>query len=129
MVCGSVIIINRGSVVAQGPIDSLVEQFFPTARVHVHIGGPAAVVRDGLQSIAGVLTVTEAAGDGGGFLVETAPGRDVRGAERAETPGEPGRTFGVVVVNTAASPLPRLKLWKLWNRLDPATLPCASAMV
>src|SRR5207237_1847235 len=33
MVCSSVVIINKGVIVAQGPIDTLVEQFFPTARV------------------------------------------------------------------------------------------------
>src|SRR5919108_2530206 len=37
MVCTGVIIINKGSVVAQGPIDTLVEQFFPTARVEVEV--------------------------------------------------------------------------------------------
>jgi ABC-2 type transport system ATP-binding protein len=78
MVCGGVIIINKGSVVAQGPIDTLVEQFFPTSRVLVQIGGPSPAVREGLQSIPGVLTVGESTGDGGGYLVESAPGRDVR---------------------------------------------------
>ena len=78
VVCEGVIIINKGCVVAQGPIDSLVEQFFPTSRVQVQIGGPPAAVRDGLQSIAGVLAVAEASGDGGGYVVESAPGRDVR---------------------------------------------------
>src|ERR1700675_4074338 len=48
MVCDAVVIINRGSIVAQGPIDRLVEDFFPTARVHVQIAAPAATVRDGL---------------------------------------------------------------------------------
>ena len=42
MLCSGVVIINRGSIVAQGPIDRLVEQFFPTARVEVEIGGPVA---------------------------------------------------------------------------------------
>jgi ABC-2 type transport system ATP-binding protein len=78
MVCGSVIIINKGSVVAQGSIDTLVEQFFPTSRVQVQIGGPSAAVREGLESIPGVLTVAEGSGDGGGYLVESEPGRDVR---------------------------------------------------
>ena len=31
MVCSGVMIINKGAIVAQGPIDTLVEQFFPTA--------------------------------------------------------------------------------------------------
>ena len=46
MVCSSVIIINRGSIVAQGPIENLVERFFPTSRVHVEIDGPTDAVRD-----------------------------------------------------------------------------------
>ena len=79
MVCGGVIIINKGAIVAQGPIDSLVEQFFPMTRVQVQIDAPAGAVRDGLSSIPGVLAVTDASGDGGGaYLVEAAPGRDVR---------------------------------------------------
>src|SRR5438477_4250612 len=53
MVCNGVIIINRGSIVAQGPIDRLVEDFFPTARVHVQIAGPAEAVREGLTRIPG----------------------------------------------------------------------------
>ena len=105
MVCGEVIIINKGAIVAQGSIDALVEQFFPASRVQVQIGGPAAAVRDGLGSIAGVLAVAEVIGDGGGgYLVEAAPGRDVRaeifrlaadagvGAEGAPARGDhPGR--------------------------------------
>jgi ABC-2 type transport system ATP-binding protein len=81
MVCGGVVIINRGSIVAQGSIDRLVEQFFPTARVEVEIAGPRAAVRDGLQAVPGVVRVEEAiaAGDGSGrFVVESARGRDVR---------------------------------------------------
>src|SRR5215468_4695042 len=51
MVCGSVIIINNGVIVAQGPIDTLVEQFFPTSRVHVQLDGPFDSVRAALQKI------------------------------------------------------------------------------
>jgi len=81
MVCDAVVIINRGSIVAQGPIDRLVEDFFPTARVHVQIEAPVATVRDGLAKIPGVVGVHEDAGDDGlaGFIVESARGRDVRG--------------------------------------------------
>ena len=60
MVCGSVVIINRGAIVAQGPIDRLVEQFFPTARVEVEVTAPrAAAVRDGMRTIPGVVRVEE----------------------------------------------------------------------
>jgi ABC-2 type transport system ATP-binding protein len=81
MVCSSVVIINKGVVVAQGPIDTLVEQFFPTARVEVEIvAQPAAAVRDALRMIPGVVSVTDAASsDGRGrFVVESSRGRDVR---------------------------------------------------
>src|SRR5256885_665370 len=50
MVCGSVVIINRGAIVAQGPIDRLVEQFFPTARVEVGLSVARGVVRDGMRA-------------------------------------------------------------------------------
>ncbi len=82
MLCSGVVIINRGAIVAQGPIDRLVEEFFPTARVEVEIAGPTVAVIEGLRAIAGVVRVEEgsAAGDGvGRFVVESARGRDVRG--------------------------------------------------
>ena len=81
MVCGGVVIINKGSIVAQGPIDTLVDQFFPTTRVEVEIVGPPAAVHDGMRAIPGVVAV-EGLGvtDGvGRFVVESARGRDVRG--------------------------------------------------
>ncbi len=81
MLCGSVIIINKGSIVAQGPIDSLVERFFPAARVQVQLQGPPAAVRESLLAIPGVLSVhPQAVEDGAGiYVVESARGRDVRG--------------------------------------------------
>ena len=81
MVCDGVVIINRGSIVAQGPIDRLVEDFFPTARVHAQIAGPAGAVRDGLGGIPGVVAVREEAGSDGlvTYVVESARDRDVRG--------------------------------------------------
>jgi len=82
MLCSGVVIINRGAIVAQGPIDRLVEEFFPTARVEVEIAGPAAAALEGLRAIAGVVGVAEsgAAGDEvRRFVVESARGRDVRG--------------------------------------------------
>ncbi len=81
MVCSGVVIINRGAIVAQGPIDTLVEQFFPTARVEVEIVGPPAAVREGVGKIAGVVAVQDLAStDGAGrYLVESDRDRDVRG--------------------------------------------------
>jgi ABC-2 type transport system ATP-binding protein len=80
MVCTGVIIINKGSVVAQGPIDTLVEQFFPTARVEVEVAAPSQAMAEALHAIPGVLAVSEPiVQDGAGrFVVESARGRDVR---------------------------------------------------
>jgi len=80
ILCDAVIIINKGAIVAQGPIDALVEQFFPTARVEVEIVGPPPAVRDRIRAIPGVLSVqdqTVTNGDGR-YVVEAARGRDVR---------------------------------------------------
>jgi ABC-2 type transport system ATP-binding protein len=80
MVCSGVVIINRGSIVAQGPIDMLVEQFFPSSRVEVEIAGPAPAVREAMRAIPGVINVTEVSGDGAGrYVVEAPRARDVRG--------------------------------------------------
>jgi ABC-2 type transport system ATP-binding protein len=81
MVCSGVVIINKGSIVAQGPIDTLVEQFFPTSRVEVEIVGPPAAAREGLRRIDGVVAVQELAvmNGAGRYLVESGHGRDVRG--------------------------------------------------
>ena len=80
MVCSGVIIINKGAVVAQGPIDTLVEQFFPTARLEVEIAGPPSAVRDRIRAIPGVLSVQDQAPANGAarYTVEAARGRDVR---------------------------------------------------
>ena len=80
MVCSGVIIINKGAVVAQGPIDSLVDQFFPTARVEVEIVGPPPAVRDRIRGISGVLSVEDqmVANGAARYVVEAARGRDVR---------------------------------------------------
>jgi ABC-2 type transport system ATP-binding protein len=82
MVCGSVVIINRGAIVAQGTIDRLVEQFFPTARVEVEVTAPRGAVRETMRSIPGVVRVEERAASHDGisrFVVESARGHDVRG--------------------------------------------------
>jgi ABC-2 type transport system ATP-binding protein len=80
MVCSGVIIINKGGVVAQGPIDTLVEQFFPVSRVQVELKAPMDAVRDALRTIPGVLDVRDVlTGDGAtAFSVDAARDRDVR---------------------------------------------------
>src|SRR2546429_6996021 len=70
MVCGAVIIINKGGIVAQCPIDTLVEQFFPTSRLEVEIVGPPPAVRDRVPAIPGVLSLQgeEPADGAAGYL-------------------------------------------------------------
>jgi gliding motility-associated transport system ATP-binding protein len=81
MLCSGVVIINRGSIVAQGPIDRLVEQFFPTARVEVELVAPPPAAQDAVRAIAGVVHVEQRAASNGTarLVVESARGRDVRG--------------------------------------------------
>ena len=78
MVCGGVIIINKGAIVAQGPIDNLVEQFFPTSRVHVTVQEPTPAVLTALGGLPGVTGVQTSSDGAGVFVVETERGRDVR---------------------------------------------------
>ncbi|MBI3455603.1 MAG: ATP-binding cassette domain-containing protein [Candidatus Rokubacteria bacterium] len=80
MVCEGVIIINRGRIVASGPLDRLMDELSPVARVQVQVEGPPELVRASLGALPGVTRV-EARGvtDGvGTFVVETDRGRDVR---------------------------------------------------
>jgi ABC-2 type transport system ATP-binding protein len=80
-VCSGVIIINKGRIVAQGPIDTLVQQFFPTSRVQVEMAGPPPAVRDAMRNIPGVVSVQdqEVADSIGTYVVESGRDRDVRG--------------------------------------------------
>jgi gliding motility-associated transport system ATP-binding protein len=80
MVCSGVIIINKGAIVAQGPIDTLVEQFFPTSRVQLEIAAPPRGVRDWLSVIPGVTFVSDDAPNGATatYIVESERDRDVR---------------------------------------------------
>src|SRR2546425_6376070 len=56
MLCGGVIIINKGSVVARGTIDRLVEQVFPRARVQLQVAAPPDAVPAEIRRIPGVLS-------------------------------------------------------------------------
>jgi ABC-2 type transport system ATP-binding protein len=67
-------------VVAQGTIDQLVGQFFPTARVQMQVAAPPDAVTSNVRRIPGVVGVEQQAiADGvGTYVVESAPDRDVR---------------------------------------------------
>jgi ABC-2 type transport system ATP-binding protein len=80
MVCEGVIIINRGRVVASGPLDRLMQELSPTARLQVQVEGPAELVAQSLRALRGVQRV-EARGIVDGvstFVLEAERARDVR---------------------------------------------------
>jgi ABC-2 type transport system ATP-binding protein len=81
MVCDSVIIINRGRIVAQGTQAELVQQVFPAARLEVQVAGPTEAVAGALKGLPGVTGVEALdARDGAArFLIESPRERDVRG--------------------------------------------------
>jgi len=80
MVCGGVIIINRGRIAAQGSLDRLAEEFFPTTRIELQISGPAEAVGPALRQIPGILRVEHqgTAAGAGIYMVEAMRDRDVR---------------------------------------------------
>jgi len=57
MVCEGVIIINRGRVVASGPLDRLMQELSPVARIQVQIEGSAELVAQSLRALPGVQRV------------------------------------------------------------------------
>jgi len=80
MVCEGVVIINRGRIVASGPLDRLMQELSPVARIQVQVDGPAELVGQSLRELPGVERV-EARGavDGAAtFILESGRGRDVR---------------------------------------------------
>ena len=80
MVCQGVVIINRGRIVASGPLDRLMDELSPVARVQVQVEGPVELVGVSLRALPGVQRV-EGRGvvDGvGTFVVEAERTRDVR---------------------------------------------------
>ncbi len=80
MVCEGVIIINRGRIVASGPLDRLMDELSPVARVQLQVEGPAEIVGASLRALPGVTRVeSRGVADGvGTFVVEADRGRDLR---------------------------------------------------
>src|SRR5262249_60980773 len=80
MGCDSIIIINRGRIVAQGTQSELVQQVFPAARIEVEIGGPSEAVAAALKAVPGVTGVdaTVSADGAARFVVEAPRGRGGR---------------------------------------------------
>jgi len=81
MVCEGVVIINRGRIVASGPLDRLMDELSPGNRLQVQVAGPADLVRASLRALRGVTRVEQraVADDVATFVVEAERERDVRG--------------------------------------------------
>jgi ABC-2 type transport system ATP-binding protein len=80
MVCEGVVIINRGRIVASGPLDRLMQELSPVTRVQVQIEGPPELVAPSLRALPGVQRVESrgVVGGVGTFIVEADRARDVR---------------------------------------------------
>jgi ABC-2 type transport system ATP-binding protein len=80
MVCEGVIIINRGRIVAAGPLDRLMDELSPVSRLQVQVEGPAELVGQSLRALPGVTRVEpRGSADGvGTFVLEAERTRDVR---------------------------------------------------
>ena len=80
MVCEGVVIINRGRIVASGPLDRLMDELSPVARVQVQVEGPSELVGVSLRALPGVQRVEPrgVANGVGTFVVEADRARDVR---------------------------------------------------
>lgn len=79
MICGRVIIINKGKVVAMDTPSNLLARMKGGSIVHLEVTGKAERVKSALSAIAGVTKVLcSENGDVNNFVVEADQGRDIR---------------------------------------------------
>jgi ABC-2 type transport system ATP-binding protein len=83
MTCDRVVILNKGSVVAQGTTQSLIDQFREKEHLHVTVEGPESEVLNTLRSQDGVVAAELAqslsrAGNVLTYRLSVASGKDVR---------------------------------------------------
>ena len=80
MVCGKVVIINRGTVVAVDTPEALTRRLTGADRVALTVRAPARQAEQALRKVPGVLAVaaSPAPGDAVRFEVDAQPGRDIR---------------------------------------------------
>jgi ABC-2 type transport system ATP-binding protein len=80
MVCSRVLIIHQGQIVAGDTPENLTARLSQSARIQVHVEGPAEAVAAEIRRLPGVRSVEQkVVGDGTGtFVVESARDRDVR---------------------------------------------------
>ncbi len=79
MVCGRVIIINKGKIVAMDTPGNLMKQLKSSANVVLEIKGEGEKIKDNLSSVNGVRSVVwKEKGDANEFVVEAMEGKDLR---------------------------------------------------
>ncbi|MGH9388655.1 MAG: ABC transporter ATP-binding protein, partial [Vicinamibacteria bacterium] len=80
MTCDRVVILNQGSVVAQGTPQSLIDQFRKAEHLHVTVEGPEPEVLNALRSQDGVMAAEPVMREGEvlTYRLSVAPGEDVR---------------------------------------------------
>lgn len=79
MVCGRVIIINKGKIVAMDTPGNLMKQLRSNANVVLEIKGEGEKIKDNLSSVNGVRSVVwKEKGDANEFIVEAMEGKDLR---------------------------------------------------
>ena len=79
MVCGRVIIINKGKIVAMDTPENLMKQLKSSASVVLEIKGEGEKIKDNLSSVNGVRSVVwKEKGDANEFVVEAMEGKDLR---------------------------------------------------
>ncbi len=79
MVCGRVIIINKGKIVAMDTPANLMKQLKSTANVVLEIKGDGEKIKNNLSSVNGVRSVIwKEKGDANEFVVEAMEGKDLR---------------------------------------------------
>lgn len=79
MVCGRVIIINKGKIVAMDTPENLMKQLRSSANVVLEIKGEGEKIKDNLSSVNGVRSVVwKEKGDANEFVVEAMEGKDLR---------------------------------------------------
>jgi ABC-2 type transport system ATP-binding protein len=80
MVCGRVVIINKGRVVAEDTPENLTHRLRGAATLRLEVRGDAAVVLEAIRTVPGVAAIRSrgTSGDAATFELDPEPGADVR---------------------------------------------------
>ena len=79
MICGRVMIINEGQIVAEDTPDNLAQRLEGVNRLEVEVGGPATEVLEALRKVEGVSEVTRRSAQGKEvYTIQARGGQDLR---------------------------------------------------